>query len=172
MTDPDAAKQPARSFLRLLWRGVALAFGIVVVTVALAIGLFRVLVPLVPDYHQKIEAAASAALGYPVRVARIDARWRLRGPEVVFIDATVLEPGSEHVLVHAQDGYVNIDVGALLTQRRVVPDRISLRGIDLEVTRDADGRVAGAGRSLPTTPGGKRRCVSSMATARRCWCRS
>lgn len=129
-------------WVRRLWRLLAVGFAVVAIGLALAIGLFRLLVPLVPDFHERIEAAAGGALGAPVTFERIDARWRLRGPELVFFGARVLDTEAGRTLLEAASGHVNLDVSAFLRHRAIVPDNVVLRGVDLELRRDASGRIA------------------------------
>ncbi|MEO1576275.1 MAG: hypothetical protein AAFU65_15115, partial [Pseudomonadota bacterium] len=146
----DAAvhNEPApRGWLRTLWRLLFLSFAVIVVVIALAIGLFRILVPMVPDFHQRIEAAAGNALGVPVTVEKLDVRWRWRGPELVFEGARVMDSEGQRVLLEARGGHVNLNVGAFVSRRAVVPDFVVLRGLDIEVFRNAQREFSVLGRS-------------------------
>ena len=145
----DAAQKPdkpQRGALRTLWRLSFVGFAVVAVIVALGIGLFRTLVPMVPGFHERIEAAAGEALGVPVTFDRLDVRWRWRGPELVFYGAHVLDAQRGATLLEAADGHINLNVGAFISHRAVVPDFVVLRGLDIEVLRDADGRFSILGR--------------------------
>lgn len=145
----DAAQKPkktSRGALRTLWRLSFVGFSVVVVVVAIAIGLFRTLVPMVPGFHEHIEAAAGDALGVPVTFDRLDVRWRWRGPELVFYGAHVLDAERGATLLEAADGHINLNVGAFISHRAVVPDFVVLRGLDIEVLRDAQGRFSILGR--------------------------
>ncbi len=160
MTDvlEEQPKVPkGRGVLRTLWRLSAVAFGLVAVVIALAIGLFRILVPMVPDFHERIEAAAGGALGVPVKFERLDVRFRLRGPELVFYGATVFDAERDTTLLEAREGHVSLNMGAFISNRAVVPDVVVLRGLDIEIHQDADGRFSVLGRQarsaepMPTT---------------------
>ena len=144
------ARRP-RGWLRSLWRWSAIGFGVVAVTLALAIGLFRVVVPLVPDFHNRIEAAAGQALGLPVEFERLDVRWRWRGPELVFYGATVFDAAVGETLLQAREGHVNLNVGKFVFSRTVVPDFVVLRGLDIEIHQDAQGRFSVLGRQARTS---------------------
>ena len=143
---PGATTATSRGVLRTLWRLAFLMFAVVAVLVALAIGLFRILVPMVPDFHERIETAAGNALGVPVTVEKLDVRWRWRGPELVFEGVRVLDAERDSSLLEARDGHVNLNVGAFLSRRAVVPDYVVLRGLDIEVFRDVDGAFSVLGR--------------------------
>ncbi|MFK8017342.1 MAG: YhdP family protein [Gammaproteobacteria bacterium] len=144
--EPQAIK-PARGFLRTVWRLGAIAFALIAILLALIIGLFRVLVPMVPDFHARIEGAASGALGMPVQFERLDVRWRFKGPELVFYGATVYDTERNVTLLEARDGHVNLNVGAFIVNRAVVPDSVVLRGLNIEIHRDAQGRFSVLGRA-------------------------
>ncbi|MFK7887101.1 MAG: YhdP family protein [Gammaproteobacteria bacterium] len=147
MTDAPAQTKPqSRGFLRTLWRLTFVGFAVVAVVLAIAIGLFRTLVPMVPGFHERIEAAAGNALGVPVTFERLDVRWRWRGPELVFFGARVLDTERGATLLEAADGHINLNVGAFISNRAVVPDFVVLRGLDIEVLRDHDGRFSVLGR--------------------------
>lgn len=154
MSEVAAPDSRFGAVLRRIWRLLAVTFAVIAVVLALAIGLFRVLVPLVPDYHQRIEAAASSGLGFPITFDRVDARWRWRGPELVFYGATVIDAGSGDALLNAHSGHVSLDVGAFLRQRAIVPDSVLLRGVALELRRDADGRLSLLGDAADETDAG------------------
>ena len=44
--------------LRTLWKWLAATFSIVVILLAIGIGLFRLLLPMIPQYHERIETFA------------------------------------------------------------------------------------------------------------------
>lgn len=145
MADEQAtptAAQPLRrrvGFWRWIWRISAGSFAVLVVLLALFIGLFRVAVPLLPDFQQRIETAATDALGFPVAVGSVDARWRLQGPELVFDNVVVRTTDSQSVLLQASRLRVVIDVMALIRGGSIRPSSITLTGTELAVRRNADG---------------------------------
>ncbi|MEM6640859.1 MAG: DUF3971 domain-containing protein [Pseudomonadota bacterium] len=144
-TVADAAPRP-RSWLRTLWRWSFFTFATVVVAAAVVVGLFRILVPMVPGFHERIETAAGEALGVPVTVESLDVRWRLHGPELVFEGVRVLDGESDNALLEAAGGHVNLNVAEFLATRRVMPDFVVLRGLDIAVFRNDDGEFSVLGR--------------------------
>ncbi len=126
------------SVRRRIWKWTAGVFAGLVILLAVAVGLFRLFLPFVPEYHRQIEALASDAIGRPVLVGSIDARWRLGGPELVFKDATVLNNNGDPMFA-AKSGSVGISFTDLIARRELKPGRIVLSGVELEFVRDAAG---------------------------------
>ncbi len=125
-----------RKLLRVLFAIVATG----VIALALLVGLFRLLVPQVPEYRGELEAWATEALGVPVSVGRIDARWAFGGPELNLYDARVGGQGSGTPELEARQASVGLSIGRLLRERRLAVDRLSLAGTELELARDDEGR--------------------------------
>ena len=120
---------------RRIWKWSAATFAVVVILLAVAVGLFRLLLPLAPGYHEQIETWASSAVGYPVRLTDIDARWRVGGPELAFTKIEVLSADRSRVMFSSESGSVGVSVLKLVRERSAVPDRIILDRADLRIVR-------------------------------------
>ena len=79
-----------KRLLRRLLRIAAYAAAAVVILLAIAVGLFRMFLPRLPEYQEDIKVWASAAIGMEVQFSGMDARWGLSGPEVEFYAAELL----------------------------------------------------------------------------------
>ncbi len=134
--------------LRKLWKWLAATFSVVVILLAIGIGLFRLLLPMIPRYHERIEAFASEAAGTPVRIERIAARWGWSGPELRFENARLFTATGGETLLRADEGRIVIDLGTLLGRREFRAGQVQLDGLQLEVVRDAQNRWHVGGRQL------------------------
>ena len=139
--------------MRRLRNWLTAGFAAVIIALALAVGLFRVLAPQLPEHRAQIEAWASEAIGLPVSVGRLDARWRLHGPELVFIDAHILSPDRTATVVRAASGSVGISLWRLALQRELALARLSLTGAHIGLERDRDGRLRLLGLDRPPAGG-------------------
>ena len=97
-----------RNILRRLIKVAAYAAAGLVILLAIAVGLFRLFLPRLPEYQEEIKGWASTAIGMQVEFTGMDARWGLSGPELNFYGAELTRPGSETRLVAA--GEVGIGV--------------------------------------------------------------
>lgn len=137
---------------RGLWRWLAGSFAVAVLLLGLATGLFRVLVPTLPQYQRDIEAWASAALKVPVTLGSYDLRWSLTGPQLVFFDAELWTPDHSERVLHADGGAVRLSL-VDLARGRLRPASLVLRGVEITIERDAVGDWRVLGRELHAVSG-------------------
>lgn len=105
------------------------------VLVALFTGLARLVVPVVAERYQGvIQEAASQALGMPIGIQRLEARWRGFGPQLRLYDVDLGQLALPEV---------RIDIALLdsLWQMRPVLGSVSLVQARLRLFRDAADRV-------------------------------
>ncbi len=114
---------------------------------ALALGLFRMVVPELPQYKPQIEAWASKALGSPLRVGSIDARLGLSGPQVLLHDAEVLTADGSTPLLTARSVTIVLSPLQMISKRRLAIKRLLFEGVGLIVERSADGEFSVLGRT-------------------------
>ena len=108
---------------------------------ALVLTAARLLVPTLAVYRLDIEAAASAALGQQVSIARLEASWRDMGPVLKLKDVAVssVTPGAPPLRV--REIWIGVDVEHYLTEQQLQFSGIDVIGADLTVVRDATGRL-------------------------------
>ncbi len=145
---------------RRLWRWLAGSFAAVIILLAVVLGLFRLMLPQVPAYHAQIESWASTAVGLPVRLGRLDARWSFGGPELTFKSARLYARETEQVLIEAAEGSVGINLGTLLREGKVSPGKVILSGTRLSLERNAEGILHLTGQTPPA--GGAKRAMAPV----------
>lgn len=123
-----------------IWRWIATLFATVVILLAVALGIFRLMMPLVPEYHEQLEAWASNAVGLPVKIGQVDARWRLKGPELFFSNAEVLSEDGSEVLIRAASGSVGVSLFGLIRERQLQAGWVELSGARVYLHRSVDGK--------------------------------
>ncbi len=128
-----------RQFLRKLVKVLAYSAAGVVILLAVAVGLFRLFLPRLPEYQDELKAWASTAIGMEVEFSGMDARWGLRGPELYFFDAELIRQEDETRLLAAEEVSVGVAALRLLRDRTVVVDRIGISSTALDVRQREDG---------------------------------
>lgn len=128
-----------RRLLQALLKFSAYTAAGVVILLAIALGLFRLFLPRLPEYQEDIKAWASAAIGMNVEFSGMDARWGLRGPEVEFYHAELVARDTETVVIAAEEVGVGVGLMRLLVDRKFVVDRVMLRESRIEVRQLGDG---------------------------------
>ena len=146
-------------FLGRLLKFLAYAAGGVLILLAIAVGLFRLFLPRLPEYQEDIKGWASAAIGVNVEFSGMDARWGLSGPELEFYDAELLAPDSMRRIVAAEEVDIGLALTRLLFDRKAVVDRVVVRNTSLEVRQLENGQwwVQGSppDKLLPAREGGQ-----------------
>jgi uncharacterized protein (TIGR02099 family) len=143
---------PRIRVLRKLAKYLSYTLAALIILAAVAVGLLRIMLPQLPEYQDEIEARVTAAIGRQVSFSRLDARWRLRGPEIVFYDVSIADsarPGS--TLVDASSVTVGVSATDLLARRRLRVRRINVDEIDIVVDRLPSGDWSVQGQMLPAT---------------------
>ncbi|HZW59306.1 MAG TPA: DUF3971 domain-containing protein, partial [Woeseiaceae bacterium] len=128
-----------KAFLRRLLKSVAYLAAALVILLAVAVGLFRLMLPRLPAYQEEIKAWANTAIGLQVEFTGMDARWRLSGPELSFYNASLAVPDMENGVFSAEEVSVGVGLMRLLLDRTLVVDRLGIRDAELVVRRDDDG---------------------------------
>ncbi len=123
-----------------IWRWIATLFATVVILLAVALGIFRLMLPLVPEYHDQLQAWASSAVGLPVKIEKVDARWRLKGPELFFSNAEVFSQDGSEVLIRAASGSVGVSLFGLIRERQLQAGWVELSGARVYVQRSVEGK--------------------------------
>ncbi len=128
-----------RQFVKKLVKVLAYTAAGVVILLAVAVGLFRLFLPRLPEYQDELKAWASEAIGMEVQFSGMDARWGLRGPELYFFDAELIRPTDATRLLAAEEVSVGVAALRLLRDRTVVVDRIGISNTALDVRQRDDG---------------------------------
>ena len=135
-----------RNILKRLIKVAAYAAAGIVIMLAIAVGLFRLFLPRLPEYQEEIKGWASAAIGMQVEFTGMDARWGLSGPELNFYGAELMRPGSETRLIAAGEVGIGVSLARLLIDRTLVVDMVTVRDTSIELRQLEDGswQVQGA----------------------------
>ncbi|UCC13835.1 MAG: TIGR02099 family protein [Gammaproteobacteria bacterium] len=135
-----------------VWKWVAGLFAGVVIVLAILVGIFRIAVTEAPHYRQPIADWTSDALGLPVEIGSMDARFGLDGPRLVFRDMTVFSADESEALFSLRRGSLSLDLMELLFRWRFKARRLTLEKLDLEVDRSEDGQLLVFDRTLEEFP--------------------
>ena len=129
-----------RGLLKNLMRGVAVALAMGLILLAMSAGVLRLVVIQLPSYQGEIWEWVQTELGVSLNYSRMDARWSLLGPEFSFRDATVsLVGGEANPIVSAVEATIALSAAALLSERRLEVNRLTLEGSALRLERTGNG---------------------------------
>lgn len=134
-----------QQLLRKILKFLAYSTAAVVIVLAIAVGLFRLMLPKLPEYQEQIKDWANAAIGMQVEFSGMDARWRLSGPELNFYDARLIAADGSITMLTAEEISVGVGLLRLLRDRELVAERIRIHDTVVDVARESNGtwRVQG-----------------------------
>jgi uncharacterized protein (TIGR02099 family) len=116
-----------QQLFRKILKSLAYVAAALVILLAVAVGLFRLLLPRLPEYQEELKGWADAAIGMHVEFADMNARWRVTGPELTFQGAELTVHGAESSLISAGEVGVGVSLIHLFKDRELVVDRIHIR---------------------------------------------
>ena len=118
-----------KQLLKKLIKGLAYFGAALVILLAIAVGIFRLMLPRLPEYQEEIMAWASNAIGMRVEFTDMNARWRLSGPELSFFGAGLSHAATGTSIVTAEEVSIGVGLLRLVADRELVVDRVTIRGI-------------------------------------------
>ena len=153
-TDAPAAGQPGATRARTLVRvmlitlaGASLLATVILFTYALAAAR-------VPEQRASLETLVHAETGLDLRFSELRLRWGWYGPEAVFQDVELHEPGEARALLTAPRLVVGVDLWRVLRSGDLAISRITLVDPNIDLTPGAPVRTErtpiGAAPAEPT----------------------
>ncbi len=136
------------SIFRKLFRWLMSLAAAAVIILALLVGVVRLLLPLVPEYHDDIRNWASEATGFDVAFQQITATWPLSGPELLFYDVSVTSPVDGALVLDAEEFGIGISVMQLIIERKPTLRRVFFKNAQVKLERSQDGSLLVQGRAL------------------------
>ena len=106
------------------------------ILLAVALGVFRLLVAQIPEYQTELKDWVAEELGLVVDFAVLNARLGFTGPQLTLREATI---GGGREFLNADQATITLDPVALLFAGRVDFSRLTLNGVHLTVERDNQG---------------------------------
>lgn len=130
-------------------RGLAwLIFALWLLFVVLVLGLRYVVLPSVGNYQLEIEQAVAQAVGQPVKIGKIEARWQGLNPDLVLNDLEISDNQGRPSFTLAQVDTVLS--WQSLWRGRLMLSLLAVEGPVLHVRRETDGRITIAGIETKT----------------------
>ena len=131
-----------RGLLKNLMRGLGVALAMGLILLAMSAGVLRLVVVQLPSYQGEIWEWVQTELGVSLNFSQMDARWSLLGPEFSFRDATVTRIGAEaDPILSAVEASITLSAAALISDRRLEVNRLTLEGSNLRLERTGGGTL-------------------------------
>lgn len=126
--------------------GYSIAF--VVIIIALSVSGLRLILTTANLYQQEVEQLASNLLEQTVKIGRVDAELIGLIPTLVFYDVQLLSEKTQKSLFSLARIDVGLSFEELLWQQKIIPEQITIRGMNLHITRTNEGKLKVKGFDL------------------------
>lgn len=144
-----------KNILKKLLTYLAYFAAAMVIVLAVAVGIFRLMLPRLPEYQDEIKAWAGAAIGMQVDFSGMNARWRLSGPELNFFDAELSYIGADASFLAAEEVSIGVGLLRLMADRELVVDRILIRETNIDLRQDDAGNWLVQGSAVSDLSGSR-----------------
>lgn len=117
------------------------------VTIAVAVSLFRIYFSSVEAYREQLQSLAGEYLGQPVTISSMDARVIGISPTVILGDVSLLHKDGEQLLTRFDSIDIALDPIASLRHLKPIIE-LTVSGANLEISRNQDGSFGVQGLEL------------------------
>lgn len=136
-----------RSAYHKVWLSSIGLISAILIMLALAVTVIRIMIPSVPAYRQDLQEWLTEYLGHPVSIENLAVK--LNGIDVIIriSKAQILAKDGKTELFQLQDLRVSVDTLDAIKKMKVEPETIDLIGLDLSIERDLNGKFVLQGLS-------------------------
>jgi len=151
-----------REFFRKLTKIFGYTAATIVILLAIAVGLFRLFLPRLPEYQDQIKVWASDAIGMEVEFSGMNARWAFSGPELEFYDAELVSRDDQNRGIAAEVVSVGISLNSLVFEGALVVDRVVIRNTSIEIHQLENDGWWVQGMTMDELPAGQSRMPQEL----------
>ena len=127
---------------------VGYSIAIVVIVAALGVSGLRFILTTANLYQEEVEELASSLLEQPVKIGRMDARLSGLVPTIIFHNVELLSKTTKKSLFSLSRIDIGLSVEDLVLRQKITPAQLTIRGVNLHVTRTVEGNYKVKGVDL------------------------
>ncbi|MCK4865570.1 MAG: hypothetical protein KAT06_09070, partial [Gammaproteobacteria bacterium] len=127
---------------------IGYSIAIVVIIAALTVSGLRFILTTANAYQDEVEQLASSLLEQPVKIGRMDARLSGLVPTLIFHNVQIISEQTKKSLFSLTRIDVGLSFSDLLWHQKITPAQLTVRGMNLQVTRTVEGNYKVKGFDL------------------------
>ena len=131
----------ANNLTRRIIKMLRLSVAWIIIVAAILFTLIHLSTSLLVEHYDGFERLVSRAIGHPVRFARVEAHWQGFEPTFGFKRVNILTPDGSNTLIQIKKLRVSIDLLASLFHQQLIPGKIILSGMDLDIAQQENGQM-------------------------------
>ena len=118
---------------------VGYSIATIVIVIALGVSGLRLILTTANLYQEEVEQLASSLLKESVKIGRMDAKLSGLMPTLIFYDVQLLSDKTKKSLFSLARIDVGLSFEELLWHQKIIPEQVTVKGMNLHVTRKVDG---------------------------------
>jgi uncharacterized protein (TIGR02099 family) len=126
---------------RKAWKWILGLGGVLVLLLLVTAVLVGMAIDRVPEYRSQLQSEISQRTGLAIEFGRIEARWRLYGPELILERPVIRTRDSDLMLLNAKRARLGLDLWESLRAWKLRTGRFGLDSPVLDFVRTSDGRL-------------------------------
>lgn len=132
--------QEKQSILARIYHYCLYMLAVILLVFATLFTLTRIITPFLNAKIDKVDQWASQLLGSPVKISQVALAWEGAQPQIRLNDINIYPEGQSAEVLHFGKFYISINLIKSLLAKQVIPSQMSLEGVKLSVTRQANGQ--------------------------------
>ncbi len=137
------------SCYHLLWYSVA----VLLILAAVMVTAVRLALPGIGSYKDQIQAWVSGYMQYPVVINEISADWTGWSPNLHLRNIDLYDQENNRRIARFDYASLGIDLVSSLWRGEIIPQHLSITGLNLDLIRNNDGSISLRNQTMPSNTG-------------------
>lgn len=118
------------------------AFAFIILNAAVLVTVVRLALPEIDSYKNEIQSWVSKQMEYPVVIEGINAEWQGWTPNLYLENIDLYTHDNSSLITKLDSAHIGIDLIASIRAREIIPNYLSVSGLDLSISRHHDGSLS------------------------------
>ena len=118
------------------------AFAFIIINAAVLVTVVRLALPEIGSYNNEIQSWVSKQMAYPVVIEEISAEWQGWTPNLYLEKIDLYTQDKSKLITKLDTAHIGIDLIASIRAREIIPNYLSVSGLDLNISRRHDGSLS------------------------------
>lgn len=118
------------------------AFAFIILNAAVLVTVVRLALPEIGNYNNEIQSWVSKQMEHPVVIEGINAEWQGWSPNLYLENIDLYTQDNSKLITKLDSAHIGIDLVASLRAREIIPNYLSVSGLDLSISRRHDGSLS------------------------------
>ena len=118
------------------------AFAFIILNAAVLVTVVRLALPEIGSYNNEIQSWVSKQMEHPVVIEGINAEWQGWTPNLYLENIDLYTQDNSSLITKLDTAHIGIDLIASIRAREIIPNYLSVSGLDLSISRRHDGSLS------------------------------